>query len=204
MTTAFISFAAAAGGNHLRNIISLGTDFLVDNPYKQSMKAQYTENGRMFVHGADIGTLKGNLTSFKLHQALMSPASNHIMYGHFAELMTVRDDIKSISDKKFILLSLNSSRCREIWIQRSKKLNMNIGDSLYYIGEQVFLYEAFMYYDVFKAKPANVMNIGISEWFSPDISDVLKRIEFCLNCHADVDLCQQLHEIWLSKNQYIL
>lgn len=203
MTTAIISFPAAAGGNHLRNIISLGTDFVADDAYKQSMQQQYTENGRMYVHGADIAT-RGNFNRFKLHHSLMNPSENRLLFGHFAEIMSFRDDIKRMLDKKFILIGFETPRCREIWLNRSRKLNMAVPDDMYYIGEQVFLYEAFMYYDVFKTKPINVMNIGIHEWFTRDISGVMKRIEHFLSCRVDLDVCQQLHKIWLSKNQDVL
>lgn len=201
MSATFISYPAAAGGNHLRNLIMLATDFSPDNPYKASMEQQYAQNGRMFVHGADLTPDNmNNLNSFKLHQAALKPSGNFILYGHFGEVMSFRDTIKKMHDKKFILISFETQKCRDIWIKRSRKLNMGVVDDLYYLGEQVFLYEAFMYYDVFKAKPCNVMNIGIYEWFSHDISNVLERIGRFLPCNIDYEKCKKLHEIWLSKN----
>lgn len=204
MTTAIISFPVATGGNHLRNIISVGTDFTTKNPYAQSMLDQYTNNNIKFVHSQDVVESGYNFTSAKLQKSLMNPAENCVLHGHFAEIMSHRDDIKRLIDKKFILISFETHRCREIWIKRSKKLKKDIGDSQYFIGEQVFLYEAFMYYDLFKVNPANVMNIGISEWFASDILGVLQRIENFLDCRADLDLCMKLHEVWWSKNQTML
>jgi hypothetical protein len=201
MSATFISFPAAAGGNHLRNIITLATDFLPDSPYKQSMEQEYSQNGRMFVHGADLTPERmNNLNSFKLHQAAMEPSANLILYGHFGEVMSFRNDIKKMHDKKFILISFETQKCKDIWIKRSRKLNMGVVDDAYYLGEQHFLYEAFMYYDVFRVKPCNVMNIGIYEWFAHDISNVMERIEAFLPCKVDYEKCKKLHEIWLSKN----
>lgn len=202
MTIAFISFPAAAGGNHLRNIIVSGSDFLDDYQYKKSIDDQYKIHGPMNVHGADIGSssLLGNINSFKLHQALMNPSLNSLLYGHFAELMSLRDDIRQIRDKKIIILSIDTSRCKQILSNRSAAINLQVIQGEYYIGEQVFLYESFMYCNLFNTKQSNIMNIGIHEWFQADISDILNRLSFFLGAKFDYTKCQEMHSIWAKKN----
>jgi hypothetical protein len=205
MTTAFISYPPGAGGNHLRNILALASDFLPDNPYKQNMQDQYSPGGHIFVHGADLAQaqLRGNMNSFKLHQAVMAPSKNHLLFGHFAEIASFRKDIKLIKDKKFILLGMDSQQCLDLWVKRSEHLKIGAGHC-YFQGEQFFLYESYMYCDLFKTKESNVMNVSISEWFSADIQAPLERIARFLSCNIDYDECKLLHEVWWTKNQKVL
>jgi len=202
MTTAFISFPAAAGGNHLRNIIVNSSDFLNDYQYKESIDNQYRADGIMNVHGADIGSssIDGNINSFKLHRSLLNPSSNSLLYGHFAELMSLRNDIKQIRDKKIIILSIDTDRCKQIIYSRSKDIGLQRAEGEYFIGEQVFLYESFMYCSLFNTKQSDVMNIGIHEWFKTDISDIIDRLSFFLGVKFDYNKCQEMHSIWAKKN----
>jgi hypothetical protein len=70
----------------------------------------------------------------------------------------------------------------------------------YWDGEQVFLYEPFMYNYVFGTSFDNIMNISINEWFRPGISEILEKISSFTNTDMDLDLCLSLHEIWCRNN----
>lgn len=203
MSTIFISFPPAAGGNHLRNIIELTTNLFNTASYRQSILDQYTTLSKIYVHGDDYASqIEGNIHALKIHRAVLNPSDNWLFYGHFSEIYSFRNSIAPIRDKKFILISPDSIECRNIWLARATKLNMQpVGD--YYIGEQVFLYEPFIYYDMLKTKKTNVMNISVSEWFKHDVEPVFTKIELFLNTKIDRTLANQLHTIWINKQTCI-
>jgi len=202
MSSIFISFPPAAGGNHLRNILTLATDLFDPENYKQSMVDQYRAESTISVHGEDYASnMSGNINALKLHRALMNPGVNWLLYGHFAEIYSFRNDISTIKDKKFIILSPDTDACKNIWLTRATQLGMQpCGD--YYIGEQVFLYEAFIYYDMFKTKKSNVMNISISEWFNANVDSVFASLESFLNTNIDRKVATQMHATWLSRQKF--
>jgi len=206
MTTLFISFPPGGGGNHLRNMIAVNSNFIQEDEYRQSIIDQYKRK-TINVHGKDLAqnVMASNLNSFKLHRALMNPAQNYVFFGHFAEIMTLRNDIAKIADKKFILLSIDTDKCRKIWLARSAELAQEPYSYDYYLGEQVFLYESFMYSNnIFQCKSSNVMNIGIGDWFSHNVETELNRVSQFLNCTFDLDQAKDMHNTWLEKNSKFL
>ena len=70
----------------------------------------------------------------------------------------------------------------------------------YFEGEQVFLYEPFMYHYYFDVPMENIMNIPISEWFVEEISSVINKINYFLKTNFDVDAVNKLHQIWYRNN----
>ena len=206
MTNVFISFPPGGGGNHMRNVITVASNFIDNQDYHQSILDQYT--GRTFnVHGNDLAStaLNGNINSFKLHNATLNDSENRVFYGHFAEFMSLRKEIASIKNKKFILLSIDTENCKKIWLARSKEIGQNSNSYEYYMGEQVFLYESSMYANqIFNCKPINVINVGLSEWLNSDISNVLNRIEMFLSIKFDRDKVQAIHNKWVELNKKFL
>ena len=202
MTAVLISYPPAAGGNHLRNLITVASNYVSDTSFNENIMQQYFSSGKIMVHGQDIGqdAIANNINSFKLHRSAMEHEQNIVYFGHFAEILSQRDILLTLPNKKFILISPDTQDCMKIWSARAKKLGMAPVPG-YYAGEQIFLYEPVIYYDVLKTKKTNVMNISIYEWFAEDISPVLDRLEFFLQANFDRELCQRLHQIWYSRNK---
>ena len=195
----FIVFPPCAGGNHLRNMILYSTDFFgVD--FHDSIEAQYKDN-RKDVHATDIGheNFERNLTAYKLHQTVINPGKNHLFYGHFAEFSSHKDLIKTMHDVKIVLLSPETDRCKNILTRRVADINGNHING-YFVEEQVFLYEWYVYKELFKIRKNNIMNISISELFSENITDAMTRISQLISSPF-TNSYTILHKLWLNKNQ---
>ena len=129
MSHVIIVFPPGAGGNHLKNLIT--GDISVANLY-HSRPTVHSRSGENF--SAD---------------ALLT---NKITHGHFGEIMSHQSLLRSINNKKFIILSPDTLEDRELLYKRRLRLGSELstpapGD--YFDGEQVFLYESFMYYYYF-------------------------------------------------------
>jgi hypothetical protein len=184
MNPVIVVFPPAAGGNHLKNMLS--------NDLDQDLYKEIYKNHAYWAH-AKVGH------NFNCDDLI----KKNITHGHFGEVMSNQDLVRSISDRlRLIILSPDSLIDREMLYSRRKKLNYStfsqVGD--YFDGEQVFLYESFMYHHYFDISMNNIMNISISEWFNPDIANVLDRIVQFLQVDLDKELCLELHRLWYQKN----
>jgi len=185
MSHLIVVFPPESGGNHLKNLIDkrLTKDQLI-SLYKHGKKTVHAQSERNF---QDKDLVDHGLT-----------------HGHFGEVMSHQTLLRSINDKKFIILSPDSQQDRSLLYERRKRLAgltaNHIVPGTYWDGEQVFLYEPFMYNYVFGTSFDNIMNISINEWFRPDISEILEKISSFTNTDMDLDLCLSLHAIWCRNN----
>jgi hypothetical protein len=196
MAQVLISFPPGAGGNHLRNLLMLDK---IDIDKLYSSRTVHNQPG----HNFNIDQVYDSDGQFK----------DCIVLGHFGEVMSYREKIKTWPNRKFILISPETLADRELLYSRWKKLGppyvafesddearRRHNHNSYYDGEQVFLYEASMFRDCFATDMSNIMNIPISEWFTLDISLVLDRISKFLNTELDNEKCLALHKIWCHNN----
>lgn len=183
MTTIIIPFPPGAGGNHLKNI--LVSDIL---------KLQYTNST---VHQ----TPGDNLQARQIETALNNPEATHVLHGHFGEIMSYQNQIRNIQDKKFIIICVDNIHDRQLLYQRQKQIGcVTLENGGYFEGEQVFLYESFMYHHYFDVSMENIMNISISEWFVEDITPVIDKINYFLKINLNIDIVNNLHKIWYRNN----
>jgi len=183
MTTIIIPFPPGGGGNHLKNI-------LVNNISKLTYNSPTVHQ-----------TPGSNLQASQVETALADPEATHVLHGHFGEIMSYQNQIQNIEDKKFIIICNDNLRDFQLLSKRRKQLGyftFNTGE--YFEGEQVFLYEPFMYHHYFNVSMKNIMNIPISEWFVEDISSVINKINYFLKINLDVDTVNTLHKIWHRNN----
>ena len=190
MTTIIIAFPPGSGGNHLKNIISVNADEL--------LSIYSTPKTRPTVHLTPGGNLKKEQVSL----ALVDQSADHILHGHFGEIMSFQNEIRNIKNKKFIILSPDTVVDRDMLNSRKQKLGMGCikcKDGDYFDGEQVFLYEPFMYHHYYQIPMKNIMNISISEWFIEDIGSVIDRINYFLKINLDPIKINQLHRMWIKN-----
>ena len=187
MTTIIIAFPPSAGGNHLKNILTLDYNTALAL-YNKSTTTFHTQPGT-------------NLKEQSCMDALSIPGL-HILHGHFAEIMSYQKYIDQIQNKKFVILSPDTPNDRSLLRARQKSLGQNqtsLSAEDYFDQEQVFLYEPFMYTRYFNTPMSQIMNISISEWFTDNIDPVIKRLTQFLEIDLDVNRVRQLHNIWLTK-----
>ena len=189
MTVAIVVFPPLSGGNHLRNLISLSTAYNDNNINKSIYQKNKT------VHAYPGSNLK------KENFDNILDNSNHLLCGHFGEIMSYQHQIRDLKNKKFILICTDTNEDREIL--NSRKINSQYSPFKtqdYFFGEQVFLYEPFMYHHYFNIPMENIMNIPITEWVVNDITPVLARINYFLQIDIDMEKAKELHSIWFTKN----
>ena len=183
MTTIIIVFPPAAGGNHLKNIIE-GAIF------------KLTYNSPT-VHQTPGNNLRNEI----VEEVLTNPQATNILHGHFGEIMSYQNQIRDIKDKKFIIICNDNTTDHELLSKRRKQLGYPIlTKGEYFEGEQVFLYEPFMFYHYFDTPMENIINIPISEWFVEDITPVINKINCFLKINLDVVAVNKLHKIWYRNN----
>jgi hypothetical protein len=183
MTTVIIPFPPGAGGNHLKNII-------------------VSDLNKLIYFGPTVHQQPGNnLQVSQVEAALASPQNMHILHGHFGEIMSYQNQIRDIQDKKFIIICNDNSTDHQLLQQRQQQLGyFTLKTGEYFQGEQVFLYEPFMYHHYFNVPMKNIMNIPISEWFVEDITPVIDKINYFLKINLNVEAVNKLHKTWYGRN----
>ena len=186
MSTIIIAFPPSAGGNHLKNILSLNSDSVLPAFYSNNKPSVHQRPG-------------SNLKEQDCINAISQPGL-HILHGHFGEIMSYQKYVDQMVDKKFIILSPDTAEDRKLLRARAILLGQATSDAEgYFDQEQVFLYEPFMYNRYFRTSMLNIMNISISEWFTNDIDPVIDQLNQFLNCKLDTEYVKQLHTIWIGK-----
>ena len=189
MTVAIVVFPPDAGGNHLRNLISF------TNKYNNSAIDKSSYNSQKTVHIYAGNNLK------KEHFNNISDSGNHILHGHFGEIMSCQDQIRELKNKKFIIICVDNDKDRQLLsVRKMNSIYSPFEQQDYFFGEQIFLYEAFMYHYYFNVPMTDIMNISITEWFVKDISSVLERINYFLQIDIDISEALNLHKIWYENN----
>jgi len=184
MTVAIVVFPPMSGGNHLRNLISLSQQY--SNNLIESL---YQKNNTVHARPG------GNLQKEYFEQ------DTHLLHGHFGEIMSCQHQIRAITNKKFIIICADTNEDRILLNERKTANNYSpFTNQDYFFGEQVFLYEPFMYHHYFNVPMKNIMNIPITEWFVKDITPVLARINYFLQIDIDMEKAKELHSIWFTKN----
>ncbi len=184
-----VVFPPGGGGNHLKNIISTGYDLPVD------VEHAYQPN----TVGAHIAS-SYNIGSDQVDQVINNPKDNHVLHGHFGEIMSFQNEIRSIDNKKFILISPETVEDRKLVEYRRTLLKFTPLD-MYFDNEQVFLYECFMYHYYFGAEFDDIMNISIGELFARDISGVIERLNQFLQINVDSQQVLDWHNKWIKKSK---
>jgi hypothetical protein len=183
MSHVIIVFPPGAGGNHLKNLVNkrLSVEKLLD---------LYTRESTVHARPGN------NFNSIELLEEKLT-------HGHFGEVMSYQSLVKSLEDKKFVIISPDTPEDRQLLFRRREQLGSAYSCySLngYFDGEQVFLYEPFMYHYYFNTAMENIMNISVHEFYKEDITDVLERLSYFLQIDLDFNLCNKLHDIWRNNN----
>lgn len=190
MSTVFVVFPPGSGGNHLRNIIV--------SCYEGTNISKLYGTHKNTVHA----TIGNNLQHHQVETAVAYQDQTHVLHGHFGEIMSFQQQVRSIVDKKFVILSPDTADDRKLLNARRRMLGyLNDIDGDYFDGEQVFLYEPFMYHWYFQTPMDNIMNIPILEWFVADINSVLDRMSYFLKLPIDKEQISNLHATWVEANK---
>jgi len=192
-----IAYPPSAGGNHLKNMMCCGTEFgnssdLNINVYTDTTQPLGT------VHSRPGRNLKQSTVDNACNEQL-----NYIVHGHFGELARYRDQLNSIGNCKYILITIDDQRDRQLLTSRQTRLG-DAKHAYYNNEEQQFLYQPQLYTTYFGGGKNHVYTIALYELWHPDLKqhDIINRLNNFLDIDIDQTQAQRLHDLWWKNNFY--
>ena len=195
MSVVIIAYPPSGGGNHLKNILCLDPDFANSNDLNRDRYVQ----GDREVHS----TLGRNLHDQRIAEA-ESATRDYILHGHFGELALWRNRINAISNKRWIVLSIDTTRDKNLLNSRQHQLGQ-FGHEYYLTEEQPYLYHADIYRTYFTSTPENVYTIALNDFWHGDLGHykIIEQLNNFLNKNVDITQAQVLHRYWHINNNII-
>ena len=206
----FIRYPLGGGGVHLANLIStsdqfyprvIGTNHL---EYLSQLLKVYQETSKITAHLpgqyiiSDIDPWENLLNN-------IDPAiPNSIHLGHAASFIWSKPILDTLKIKKYILLTANTDRSLHILQTREKHIfGHSVFDSPYYKQELLAFYNQWFY------EPGAIDDdinfpIEIEDLFQDNITNLLDRISKKFNLIIPHHPAQELHHVWIQRNQLVL
>lgn len=188
-----IAYPPSGGGNHLKNLLCASGVFANSSdlnlePYNTGNREVHSTSGR-------------NMNEYRMADALAS-LGNFILHGHFGELAQYRSEINTIEQKRFVIVTIDTSHDRRLLQSRQNRLGQQSHD--YYLQEeQYFLYQPQMYNTYFTGQEADIFSFPLTElWHSViNYTTAWDRLNSFLGINIDLAQAQQLHDQWRANNQ---
>ena len=195
MSVVIVAYPPSGGGNHLKNILCLDTSFANSNDLNQDKYIQ----GDREVHS----TTGRNLYDQRIAQA-ESATQDYILHGHFGELALWRNRINAIADKRWVVLSIDTTRDQDLLDSRQHHLGQ-FGHEYYIREEQPYLYQADIYQTYFTGTPENIYTIALNDFWHSDLGHykIIEQLNNFLNKNVDITQAQVLHRYWHINNNII-
>lgn len=195
MSAVIVAYCPAAGGNHLKNILSLSPmfanhremDLTVYDRADQTSGAVHSVSGR-------------NIQDIFVDRMLQQPDQCWLLSGHFGELAPIRQSLLNV-DLKFLIITIDQSTDRRLLARRQQRLGQQCHP--YWLEEeQLYLYQPKMYQTYFGVDPAKIATVSLYDLWHPTLKDhsVLTKINKFLNINIDVESAQKLQQKWWSSN----
>jgi hypothetical protein len=194
MTALVIAYPPGGGGNHLKNILCLDKSF----GNSSDLNVDVYTRGEREVHS----TSGRNVFPERVEAAVNDSHHKHIIHGHFGELATQRDQINSIVDKQFLILTIDTVRDRYLLENRQRRLGQ-MGHEYYLNEEQPYLYQPYFYQTYFTGLAQNIYTIALNDFWHPDLNEykIVQQLNTFLNKNVDQEQAQFLHTHWHKNNQ---
>ena len=195
MSAVIVAYCPAAGGNHLKNILSLSSSF-----------ANYAEMDLTVYDRADhtsgaVHSINGrNVQDVFIDRMLDQPNQCWLLSGHFGELASVRNQLLTV-DKKFLIVTINNVLDLRLIELRQRRLGQQCHP--YWLEEeQLYLYQSLMYQTYFNVDPANIATVSLYDLWHPTLQDgtVITKINQWLDINIELDTAQDLQKKWWHSN----
>jgi len=195
VSAVIVAYCPAAGGNHLKNILSLSSAFVnqaemdltVYDRADQTSGAVHSINGR-------------NVQDVFVDRMMQHPDQCWLLSGHFGELAPVRQSL-SMVDCKFLIITIDQSIDRQLLERRQLRLGQQCHP--YWLEEeQLYLYQPEMYQTYFDVDPENIATVSLYDLWHPTLKDhsVIAQINKFLNINIDAERAQNLQQKWWASN----
>ena len=195
MSAVIVAYCPAAGGNHLKNILSLSSAFANQSEMDLTVydRADQTSGA---VHSID----GRNVQDIFIDRMIQHPDQCWLLSGHFGELAPVRQSLLTV-DCKFLIITIDQLIDRRLLERRQQRLGQQCHP--YWLEEeQQYLYQPQMYQTYFEVDSADIATISLYDLWHPTLCDhaVLTQINAFLNIDIDQDSAQNLQQKWWNSN----
>jgi len=195
VSAVIVAYCPSAGGNHLKNILSLNSlfanqgemDLTVYDRADQTSGAVHSINGR-------------NVQNIFIDRMLDQPDRCWLLSGHFGELAPVKKSLANV-DCKFLIITIDQTIDRQLLARRQQRLGQQCHP--YWLEEeQLYLYQPDMYQTYFGVDGANIATVSLYDLWHPTLKNhsVLAKINEFLNINIDVERAQNLQQKWWHSN----
>lgn len=198
-----IAYPPCAGGNHLKNIVSLSGKFDDQWPWQwvqeQTIGLAVYYDKKQPMRG-EVQSLPGrNLHGVFVDHILQTPDRDFLIHGHFGELALHRDQIRQIPDKKVMMITIDQQHERDWLINRQNRLGQH--NHPYWVNEeQIYLYQQDMYRSYFGISEVQTLPLStlIAESLDATFFDTLDGF---FESIIDRSKAQEIHTIWTELNR---
>jgi len=195
MSAVIVAYCPAAGGNHLKNILSLSSSFANHSEMDLTVYDR-TDQTSGAVHSVD----GRNVQDIFVERMLDQPDQCWLLSGHFGELAPIRESLLNIN-KKFLIITIDQSIDRRLLGSRQERLGQHCHP--YWLDEeQQYLYQPEMYQTYFGVDSADMATISLYDLWHPTLKDhsVIAQVNAFLNINIDVESAQKLQQKWCDSN----
>ncbi|CAB4137766.1 hypothetical protein UFOVP328_77 [uncultured Caudovirales phage] len=195
MSAVIVAYCPAAGGNHLKNILSLSPMFAnsADMDLTVYDRAQKTSGAVHSINGR-------NIQDIFIDPMHSQPDRTWLISGHFGELATARSRLHTVN-KKFVIITMDTELDRQLLERRQQRLGQHCHP--YWLNEeQPYLYQPEIYQTYFGTELCNIATVRLHDLWHPTLCDfsVIAKINEFLNINIDVDSAQKLQQQWWNAN----
>lgn len=192
MSVTIIAYPPSGGGNHLKNILCLDSNFANSHDLNRDKYAQ----GDREVHSTD----GRNLQPYKF-EAAESATQDYVLHGHFGELALWRNRICALPNKKWIVISIDTQRDKDLLNSRQHHLGQ-FSHEYYLNEEQPYLYQPCIYQTYFTTLPENIYTLALNDFWHGDLEHykIIEQLNNFLNKNINVSQAQVLHRQWHVNN----
>ncbi len=198
-----IAYPPCAGGNHLKNIVSLDGKFDDQWPWQwvrdQTVGLDVYYDKKRPMRG-EVQSLPGrNLHEVFVDHILENPDRDFLIHGHFGELALYRQQLLQMPDKKVLMLTIDCASEREWLINRQTRLGQN--NHPYWVNEeQIYLYRTDIYQTYFGID--SVQSLPLTKMMSDTLEpDFFNQLNEFFDINIDTIKAQEIHKIWAELNR---
>jgi hypothetical protein len=180
------------GGHHLANLISLSkfvqNRFESDNYYVDLLSRQKNHSEKN-AHIVDINK------KFQFNDYNKDLKKIKILSAHLSEFYWAYEDAnKNLGKKVFISITFPDNLEIIPNNRRSRYF-----ENEYYYQELRTIYTPYVISKMFELEHSTIITIPADILFSNDITEIVNRLNFLLELDLPMEICQKLHNIWISK-----
>lgn len=195
MSAVIVAYCPSAGGNHLKNILSLSSTFANHSEMDLSVYERIDSTSGA-VHSID----GRNVQDIFIERMHAHPNQCWLMSGHFGELSPVRSALLTV-EKKFVIVTIDTVQDRRLLSYRQTRLGQQCHP--YWLEEeQLYLYQPLMYRTYFDVAPENITTVSLYDLWHPTLCDgtVIDRINDFLKIDISPESALNLQKKWWQGN----